>query len=345
MSPIEDELRAAFARHEAETPAAGPVRAKIDIAWVRAKRRRRARRGAGVTAALLIATAPVPVLVERWQHTPPVISSFSGVGTPAPETAGPLDVLLLGSDNRAADGDPANRRADTVMMVHLPADRSRVYLVSLPRDGAVRLPDGDTAKLTATLFTGGPQLTERVVSDLTGVDFDATVTIDFRALREVTEAVGGVELCLPAAQRAGGKSPTYEAGCRRAGPEDVTEILRGRYGLKNGAYDRDRNTQRFLRSLATKLTLDGTTTDPARLNSLIEAGGDGMTIDGDAGALLQAAASTGSAEVVGISAPSFHSLSDGREQIYPGVGPALYAAIRADQLGAWADAHPDYVLK
>ncbi|MFI7596315.1 LCP family protein [Actinoplanes sp. NPDC049681] len=343
-SPIEEELRAAFARHEADIPAAGPVRAKIDIARVRAKRRRRVRRSTGAAAALLIAIAPVPVLVDHWRHTPAAVGNLYGTASRSPEAVGPLDVLLLGSDNRAADDDPANRRADMVMMVHLPADRSRVYLVSLPRDGAVQLPGG-AAKLTATMFTGGPQLTQRVVSDLTGVDFDATVTVDFRALRSITEAVGGVELCLPARLSTGSKGKSYEAGCRRVGPEDVTPILRGRYGLKNGAYDRDRNAQRFLRSLATKLTLDGTTTDPGRLHSLIEAGRDGITVDGDMDALLGAAGSMGSAEVIGVSAPSFHTLADGREQIYPGVGPALYAAIRADRLGGWADAHPDYVLR
>ncbi|MEV4640747.1 LCP family protein [Actinoplanes sp. NPDC049548] len=323
-SPIEEELRAAFARHEAETPAAGPLRAKIDIAWVRAKRRRRARRTAGVAAALLVATLPVPVLVERWQHSAPVTSDLLGTTSNSLHTvAGPVDVLLLGSDDRTA--------ADTVTMVHVPADRSRAYLVSLPGDGAVR----DAARLSTTLSTGGPKHTERVVSDLTGVDFTATVTVDFRAVRAVTEAVGGVQLCRP--QSAG-------SGCRQVGPDDVTTILRGRYGTKNSRNDGDRNAHRFLRSLAAKLVADGAATDPLRLDRFLDAAGSGITIDGDAQALLQVAGSTRSAEVVGISAPSSHTLGDGREQIYPGVGPGLYEAIRSDRLAEWVRAHPAYVL-
>ena len=107
------------ARHEALTPAVGPVRAGIEVASVRARRRRMI------------------------------------------------------------------RRADTVMIIHVPAARTRAYLVSLPRDGEVKLPGGARSKLSETLLAGGPELTEKAVSELTGVTFDATVTVDFRALRAV----------------------------------------------------------------------------------------------------------------------------------------------------------------
>jgi LCP family protein required for cell wall assembly len=341
MNTLEEEVRAAFARHEDQTPAAGPVRAKIEIAAVRAKRRRTFRRLAGVAAAVLLAGAAVPTVLQQWQpeaYTTP-LGDLSG----AP--AGPLDVLLLGSDSRLSAADPKDRRADTVMLVHVPADRSRTYVVSLPRDGAVKLPDGRSAKLSSILPDGGPKLAEQVVSDLTGVDFDATVTVDLQALRAVTEAVGGVEMCLAEEIVSLHNGKRYPRGCQQIGADDITPVLRARYGLAHGAYDRDRNAQRFLRALAEKLSAQGTLTDPVRLGKLLAAARTGIEIDGDGTGLLRVAGSLASAEVVGLGSPTFNTAGDGRELPFPEVGPSLYAALRDDALADWATANPTYVLK
>jgi LCP family protein required for cell wall assembly len=231
------------------------------------------------------------------------------------------------------------------MLIHVPADRSRTYLISLPRDGEVRLPDGAKAKLTETLLHGGPALTERTVAELTGVDFDARVTLDLRALRAVTAAVGGVEMCLDQPVRVTPAGRKFPKGCQLIEADEVAPLLQARYGLKNGSYDRDRNTQRFLSALAAKLTEDGTLTDPARMQALLRAGRDGIELDGDRGALLNVVAALESAELVGVSEPSFRATPEGRERIYPAVGPGLYAAIRGDTLQTWIRANPSYVTK
>ncbi|GID95169.1 LCP family protein [Amorphoplanes digitatis] len=342
-SPIEDELRAVFRRHEVEVPAAGPVRARIDVAWVRARRRRLVRRAAGAAAAVLMAGAAVPVAVESWQHEAPLTDLTTGVLT-TPAEPGPVNVLLIGGDNRQRNPNPGDRRADTVMIIHVPADRSRAYLVSLPRDGEVELPGGVRGKLNETLRIGGPELTEKIVTGLTGVEFDATVTIDFRALRAVTKAVGGVEVCLPQSFTSVHNGRRYPRGCQRLGADDVTPVLQARYGLENGSYDRDRNGQRFLRALFAKLTTDGTFRSPIRMNELLMAGRDGIEIDGEPATLLRAIP-RGSTEVVGVSEPGFQSIGNGRERIYPRVGPELYAAIQDDDLAAWTGANPTYLLR
>ena len=345
MSDIEEELRATFARHESLAPEVAQVRASIDLAWVRAKRRRLARRIAGATAVVLMTGAAAPVVLEQWRHGAPPPVPLADAPAPTPTPTGPIDVLLLGSDNRLRWEDPADRHADTVMMIHVPADRSRTYLISLPRDGEVKLPGGQQAKLTETLYHGGPELTEKIVSELTGVDFDARVTVDLRALRVVTAAVGGVDMCLPQPVRSLSTGKKFPKGCLHVGAADVSPLLQARYDLKHGSYDRDRTAQRFLRSLAAKLTGDGTLGDPARLQALVRDAKDGIDLDGDVAALLTGAASLGSAEVVGVSEPSFNSTAAGRERIYPKVGPALYAAIRGDALEAWARGNPRFVMK
>ncbi len=344
MREMEEELLATFARHERLAPEIATVRAGIDTAWARAKRRRLARRLAGAAAAVLMAGAAAPVVMDEWRQSAPQ-SPLTGDLPQTRTPAGPIDVLLIGSDERLPGGDPAERQADTVMMIHVPADRSRTYLISLPRDGEVQLHGGRTAKLSETLGQGGPALTAKIVSNLTGVDFDARVTVDLGALQAVTSAVDGVEMCLPQPVTSVHTGRRFPKGCLHVGADDVSALLRARYDLKYGSYDRDRTTQRFLRALAAKLAGNGTLADPVRMQTLIQATSDGINLEGDVGALLTGAASLASAEVVGVSEPTFNSTVNARERIYPQAGPGLYAAIRGDTLKAWTSANPRFVMK
>ncbi|WP_328464192.1 LCP family protein [Actinoplanes sp. NBC_00393] len=334
MTTIEEELRAAFERHETLTPATAPVRAEIDFAWGRAKRRRTWRRAAGAAAAVLFAGAAVPA-VQAGRH-----GDRAAVAPAA--MSGSLDVLLLGSDHRsgrAAD----NRRADTLMLLHLSADRRKAFMVSLPRDGAVQVDGHPGAKLSHTLHLGGPELTREVVEDLSGVEVDATVTVDFRALRAVTEAVGGVPVCVRQGIPAQGGRKEIKPGCQDIGADDVGPLLQGRYRLKSGPYDRDRNNRAFLRALAEKVISQGS--ELSRLQALLGAAKDGVDIDGDTLALLRVAAALDKPEVIGIGAPTFSTIDKRQmsEEIYPEVGPSLFAAIRDDRLAEWAAANPGYV--
>ncbi|HWS37239.1 MAG TPA: LCP family protein [Actinoplanes sp.] len=330
---IEDELRAAFARHEADTPAAGPVRDKIDSAWVRAKRRRTWRRTVGAAAVVALAVAVAPAVFGAYRGSGPALPVAGSTTAPA----GPVDVLLLGSDHRQ-QWEAGHQRADTVMLLHLTADRKQVYLVSLPRGGM--LPTGE--KLNETLMRG-PAVTRAAVQALTGVDIDATVTVGLPALTGITAAVGGVPICLKQGIVANGGRKALPAGCQEIGPDEVRPLIQGRIRLPNGSYDRDAHNRAFLRSLAAKVTADGTGLD--ELQALLAAAKNGIEVDGDTTSLLRLAASLSAPETIGIGARSAAGGHEGSrtEAIYPEVGPALYTAIREDRLAEWARANPDYV--
>ncbi|GAA2579293.1 hypothetical protein GCM10010435_65360 [Winogradskya consettensis] len=270
MSRIEEELRATFERHEDQTPATGPVRDKINIAWVRAKRRRLLLRTTGAAAAVVIAGAALPIVFQQWQQSaqqPTNVTVLSSIGPSEPAVAGPLDVLVIGSENRltAASGDP---HADTVAMIHISADRSRAYVVGLPRaEGSLR----------NSVARGGPEMTTGIVSAFTGVDFTATATVDYRAFRAITDAVNGIEVC-------------RSKQCEQLDADTVTPVLRT-------------DPERVLQALATRVITDGTVTDPGRIAELVRAGGNGVTMDGDTRTLLGAAATLADAKIVAVSAP------------------------------------------
>ncbi|WIM96654.1 LCP family protein [Actinoplanes oblitus] len=345
MSKVEEELRAAFERHEALVPDAAPVRDRIDFAWVRVKRRRAKQRVIGAAAAVLLAGAALPVVSSGWGHR----GSPAGEVAPMVDAAtapitGPVDVLLIGSDRPVTE---EVARADTVMLLHVPADRSAAWMISFPRDGAVDIPGFGTDKLNYALSYGGPALVRETVARLTGIEPDATVTVDFSALSAVTDAVGGVRMCLsqaidPAFGRAG-----FARGCQQIDGSEVAPLLRARIGLRHGTYDRDQNAQAFLRALATKVSGGNGTPDPAGLPRLLDAAKSGIRVDGNVTGLLAVAGALGKPKLIGIRETTFHPAGDAkyRESIYPAVGDSLYQAIRDDRLAAWAVANPKYVAR
>ncbi|MEW2142919.1 LCP family protein [Micromonospora vinacea] len=348
---IEDDLRAAFARHEPLTPSTGPLRVAIDrLAAVRRRRRQRFQ-AAGVTLAVLAALGVgVPQLRPDRPAEGPSLS-----GQPAGAQPGALNVLLLGVDGFGED--PPYRLADSVLLVHIPADRSRPYLISLPRDLEVSIPGRGTDKLNSAFYSGageprpaldaGYDLTRRVVADLTGVRVDAGAVLTFAGLRRITEAVDGVEVCLPKEVRSWHTRRTFPAGCQRLDGAASVDLLRQRRYLPDGALDRDRNAQRYVAGLIRAALARDVLTNPVRLTALLSAAGTGLTVDDDGLPLTRLVGvlpELKTVEPVGLSLPvgppvdSSSRLPLDREQ-----GPAFLAALREDRLAQWVAQHPEQV--
>ncbi|WP_174532857.1 LCP family protein [Micromonospora chalcea] len=340
---IEDELRAAFARLEESTPPVGPVRAAVDRAVITRRRRRRRVRLAGTALAVAaVALVGFTAMVPR----PPAPTAAPLLATPEPEPGGALNLLLLGVDQSAG-----SRRADSVLLVHLPADRSRLYLVSLPRDLLVPVPGG-TEKLNATFsraagsgtdLAAGYRATRQAVAQLTGVRVDAGAVLTYPGARELTDAVGGVPVCLPEPVRSVHTERRFPAGCQRLDGAAAVDLLRQRYGLRDGGLDRDRNVARYAAGLLRQMRERGTATDPAQLGRLLVRIGPAVTIDaGDLSlpALVGATGRAGAAEPVAVAFPVLAEWNGRGYEADPELTPGFLDALRADRLGEWSAAHP-----
>ncbi|MCZ7426413.1 LCP family protein [Micromonospora sp. WMMA1949] len=343
---IEDELRAAFACLEESTPPVGPVRAAVDRAVVMRRRRRRRVRLAGTALAVAaVALVGFTAMAPR----PPAPTAAPLLATPEPEPGGALNVLLLGVDQ-----DAGSRRADSILLVHVPADRSRLYLVSLPRDLLVPIPArGGSEKLNATFsrapgagtdLAAGYRTTRQAVARLTGVRVDAGAVLTYPGARELTDAVGGVPVCLPESVRSVHTERRFPAGCQRLDGAAAVDLLRQRYGLRDGGLDRDRNAARYAAGLLHQLREQGTATDPAQLGRLLLRVGSAVTVDtGDLSlpALVGATSRAGGAEPVALSLPVRIAEEKGHGfEPDPALSPGFLDALRADRLAEWAAVHP-----
>ncbi|MEU4333193.1 LCP family protein [Micromonospora lupini] len=349
---IEDDLRAAFARHEPLTPPTGPLRAAIDRLTIRRRRRRRRWQAGGTALALVgVLGLGVPLLTPEPAEPPPTAELLSESGRPIPTDA--LNILLLGIDGDVREG----ARADAVLLVHIPADRSRPYLVSLPRDLGVPIPGQGTDKLNAAFPFGagstrpemikGYELTRRTVTELTGVRVDAGVVLTYRAVRSLTDAVGGVPACLPDEVRSVHTKRLFPAGCHRLDGAASVDLLRQRYGLPAGTQDRDRNARVFAAGLVRQAADQGVLTDPGRLVKLLATVGPDLVVSPDRGAvlpLLRLVPTLRTVDPVGLTLPVTGLLEKDRYlRTDPKLAPEFLTALREDRLGDWAARYPKLV--
>ena len=133
----------------------------------------------------------------------------------------PVNVLVLGSDQRDGanaeiGGVEEGMRSDTTIIVHVSADRSRIEMVSIPRDSLVEIPactltNGKTTRpqrsamfnsAFAIGYDNGGDLPSAVactvstVQQNTGIPIDEVVVVDFAGFQSMIDAIGGVEMCI-----------------------------------------------------------------------------------------------------------------------------------------------------
>ncbi|HEV2753009.1 MAG TPA: LCP family protein, partial [Solirubrobacteraceae bacterium] len=102
-------------------------------------------------------------------------------------------VLLLGSDRRWEDRETGRRpRADTQMLVRMDPDGKAISVLSIPRDLLVPVPGVGKRKINDAYAEGGLDLAVETVSELTGLDINHVVNVNFGGFREAINAVGCV---------------------------------------------------------------------------------------------------------------------------------------------------------
>lgn len=195
----------------------------------------------------------------------------------ATASSGPLNILLLGVDARPAQGDGG--RSDSIMVAHIPADRSEVYLISLPRDTYASIPGHTPQKLNAAYSLGGAPLTAQTVQELLGITIDHVALVDFKGFMRVVETLGGVTVTNPYSVYDDSQGISFAKGRLDLDRDTALKYVRSRHGWPHGDLDRAANQQRVLKAIAGKLMSAGTLTDPLKLTSSLQELGKHVTVD------------------------------------------------------------------
>jgi LCP family protein required for cell wall assembly len=221
--------------------------------------------------------------------------AFSDIthGRPVKTVDGALNILLVGSDSRDPDtqDDKANAwRADTLILMHIPADHKSAQLVSIPRDLWVPIPPGNDApcntgnraKINASFAFGGLPRAVRTVECMTDVKLDHVMAIDFGGFKEVTDALGGVDLKVEQSITSIHKPHRkFVQGTMHMNGTEALDWIRQRKQFARGDFARMQHQQEFLKALMDKAASSGTLTNPGRLNGFLKAVTAAVTVDND----------------------------------------------------------------
>ena len=215
----------------------------------------------------------------------------------------PLNVLVMGSDNRDCAGcnidnlTGGGQRSDTTILLHLSADRERAYGISIPRDSVVdrptckdddggSIPGGSRVLWNEAFSVGGPACTMRQFEQLSGVRLDHFVVVDFEGFRDMVDAIGGVEVCIPETIDDREHGIFLEAGTRKIAGQEALNYVRERYAVSGGSdIGRMKRQQAFIASMAHQLVTAGTLANPIKIVKFLEAATKSLTLDEEIGSL------------------------------------------------------------
>ncbi|MET7408133.1 LCP family protein [Streptomyces parvulus] len=214
-----------------------------------------------------------------------------------------INILLIGTDKRTGSGNEgygdtgSAGHADTTILLHVSKDRSNATALSIPRDLIVDVPDCPTTqedgtqkvirgttgvRFNTSLGQDGrtPSCTMRTVTELTGVTPDNFMVADFNAVKTLTSAVGGVEVCLAKDIDDPDSHLKLPAGEHTVEGEQALAFVRTRHSVGfGGDLSRIQIQQQFLSALMRKLKSNDTLTSPSKMLKLAEAGTEALTVD------------------------------------------------------------------
>jgi anionic cell wall polymer biosynthesis LytR-Cps2A-Psr (LCP) family protein len=275
----------------------------------------------------LIAGAIVAIVSGAVVVVPKVVAAWATANIPQenlipPEIAGdnidgPINFLLLGMDERIGEEDLI--RADTIIIVHIPASHDAIYMVSLPRDSQVAIPDypksdfiGFRTKINAAFAYGartdgrvdpstegrrrGAELTMLTINNLVpgGLRFNGAAIINFDGFIKVLEAIDGVDMCVDQETRSQHYDKNGVFRDYKNAPYDMQKVYPvGCYHMApwealdfsrqrdfpNGDYTRQRHQQQLLMAILKKVTSRGVLTDLGKVVDLQKSAGDLLTLD------------------------------------------------------------------
>jgi LCP family protein required for cell wall assembly len=274
------------------------VTVKRDPAW--RKRRRIAKKLGMVACVLLVLAVGVgDMLYENLNGNIKSVPLPGAGGTEKADASGakPVNVLVIGSDSRADASDcklggdcGAGQNADVEMVVHISADHSNATVMSVPRDTVSRIPackdsqnntseSGYTGSINSALQYG-PACQVAAVHQLTGIPIDHFAMIDFSGVVNMSDAVGGVQVCVDNNIYDPYSHLKLSKGDHTLKGTAALQWLRTRHGFGDGGdLGRTYAQHEYLSALMRKVQSVGTLANPVTLFDIADAATKALTVD------------------------------------------------------------------
>ncbi|MGN7188935.1 LCP family glycopolymer transferase [Microbacterium enclense] len=207
------------------------------------------------------------------------------------ELKGGVNLLLIGTDecepdfaqlfgDRCSGDDAEGNLNDVNMLVHISDNPRRVTVISFPRDLMVPIPsctdeDGNVnsamskQQINSAYLYGGLSCVASTISDLSGLEIPFAAKVSFGGVINITDAIGGVDVCIANGIKDPYTGIDWPAGMRQVKGLDALQFLRTRHGVGDGGdLGRISNQQQYMSRLANKLKSQEVLSNPATLYKL-----------------------------------------------------------------------------
>lgn len=246
----------------------------------------------------IVVVAYVAIYVALGMMTSKALEKTNATPThPIAATSG-TNWLLVGSDSRKGlsshmqhvlhtGPDTGSQRTDVIMIVHIDP-QGNPTLVSLPRDSYVAIPahtsnDGTKAaashnKINAAYSFAGAPLLVSTIEQNTGLHIDHYMEIGFAGIKDITDAVNGVTICVAHNYDDKNSNLHVKKGCQHMNGKNALAYVRMRYADPTGDLGRIQRQQQYMAAVLHKAITPGTLLNPLALKKLSAAGTSSVVV-------------------------------------------------------------------
>ncbi|GAA3019799.1 LCP family protein [Streptomyces lactacystinicus] len=272
----------------------------------RSRRRRALKWTAGAGALVMVAgCGGAYYLYRHFNDNLTSVKVQLGDESERPPAAGDaLNILVIGTDSREGLGreygdEGSTGHADTTLLFHIAKDRTNATVISLPRDLMLPIPECQNAQgkkiqgsareeFNNSLGQEGRDAgcTWKTVEKNTGIRVDHFVQVNFEAVKTLSTAVGGVEVCAAKDINDSGSHLKMTKGRHVVQGEEALAFVRTRHAVgQGGDLTRIPLQQQFISSMIRKIKSDDTLTSPTKLYKLADAATKALTVDSGIGSV------------------------------------------------------------
>jgi LCP family protein required for cell wall assembly len=232
------------------------------------------------------------------------IDVFKSIDDRPEKTSKAENYLVVGSDTRegltkaqmrelrvGSTATAAGGRSDTMLLIHISKARDRAYIISLPRDSLVTIPEHISSsdkktlisarpgKLNSAFSYGGAPLLIETIELATSIKIDHYVEVSFAGFAGIVDALGGVEVCTKVDIDDPKSHLVLSAGVHTLDGIEALKYVRTRDFDGRGDIGRMQRQQQFMSAVLNKATSSGTLLNPFKLKNFINASLASVTFD------------------------------------------------------------------
>jgi LCP family protein required for cell wall assembly len=218
------------------------------------------------------------------------------------------NILVIGSDSRNGLSGAYGKglitdQSDTMMIIHIPADRKWAEVMSIPRDSWVNIPSCEMGngqmsaptqfKINEAFAIGnlygnntrlGVACTVKTLEQDTGIYINHFIVVNFTGFENMVAAIGGVPECNPAPIDDPLSGLVLSAGHHLLTPPQALAYVRARYTLGDGSdLERIGRQQAFMSSLINQV--ESKLYNPVAIYRFLDAATSALTIDSQLGGM------------------------------------------------------------